>query len=102
MPSWVLASVRPLYAVWLNDLSSKPPESETMHALNAASPAPAEEADPLGAAELPASVPGACAQPARARAAGGARGPTRVRVFFTDGLLVQVSCERCTLKRSCG
>ena len=29
----VLASVRPLYEVWLNDLSSKPPESETMQAL---------------------------------------------------------------------
>src|SRR4051794_23556114 len=99
MPSWVLASVRPLYAVWLNDLSSKPPESETMHALNAASPAPPEEADPLGAAELPASVPGACAQPDRASAAEVARAPTRVRVFFTDGSPRSGSCERCTLKR---
>src|SRR3954451_7081434 len=61
-----------------------------MHALNAASLAPPEEADPLGAAEPPVSVPGACAQPARARAAEVARAPTRVRVFFTDGLLVQV------------
>src|SRR6478672_788281 len=32
-PRSVLASVRPLSEVWLNDLSSKPPESETSHAL---------------------------------------------------------------------
>src|ERR671920_1881935 len=46
MPSSVLASVRPLYEVWLNDLSSKPPESDTMQALNA-SPPPDEDALPL-------------------------------------------------------
>ena len=33
MPRSALASVRPLSEVWLNDLSSKPPESETSHAL---------------------------------------------------------------------
>src|SRR5689334_15504761 len=33
MPNWVAASVWPLSAVWLKPLSSKPPESETMHAL---------------------------------------------------------------------
>src|SRR6478672_13736180 len=32
-PRSVFASVRPLSEVWLNDLSSKPPESETSQAL---------------------------------------------------------------------
>src|SRR3954453_14175633 len=36
MPSPDAASVIPLYEVWLNDLSSNPPESDTMQALNPA------------------------------------------------------------------
>src|SRR3954469_19376210 len=70
MPSWVFASVSPLYEVWLNDLSSKPPESDTMQALNPAPP-PADVlelalAPAGGAAEVPPPVPGALAQPATA------------------------------------
>src|SRR5215212_4262492 len=68
MPSWVLASVSPLYEVWLNDLSSKPPESDTMQALNPAPPPADALALAGGAAEVSPPVPGALAQPATARA----------------------------------
>jgi hypothetical protein len=39
MPRSSLAATRPSCDVWLNDLSSKPPESETMQALKLAAPA---------------------------------------------------------------
>src|SRR4029450_2469016 len=84
MPSSVFASVKPLYDVWLNDLSSKPPESDTMQALKAAPPALAlgALAGALGAAEE-APVPGGSAQLVRVRAAVLIRAPARVRMFFT-------------------
>src|ERR687889_1376640 len=71
MPSSLAASVRPLYEVWLNDLSSKPPESDTMQALKsellALAPALALPLLlALGAADEP-PVPGASAQLARVR-----------------------------------
>jgi hypothetical protein len=68
----------------LNDLSSKPPESEIMQALKAAPAALALDAlaGALGAAEEP-PVPGASAQLVRVRAAALIRAPARVRVFFT-------------------
>src|SRR6187431_2740356 len=59
MPNSVLASVRPLYEVWLNPLSSKPPESETMQALKSPPDALALVL-PLGAADG-VLVPGAWA-----------------------------------------
>src|SRR5215210_5220710 len=65
------ASVRPLYEVWLNDLSSKPPESDTMQALKSELLAPPLALAlllllALGAADEP-PVPGAWAQLARVR-----------------------------------
>jgi hypothetical protein len=64
-------------------LSSKPPESETMQALNAAPEALAlgALAGALGAADEP--VPGAWAQLLSVRAAAHTRPLARVRVFFT-------------------
>jgi hypothetical protein len=68
----------------LNDLSSKPPESETMQALKAAPDALAlgALAGALGAADEP-PVPGAWAHPVRVKAAAHTRTPARVRVCFT-------------------
>src|SRR3712207_4720963 len=94
MPSWVLASVSPLYEVWLNDLSSNPPESETMHALNPAPPAEALVlALVVGAAEVPVPVPGASAQPANIRPAAltiAAAVVTFLRIYCLLGMNQQV------------
>src|SRR3954452_25457353 len=83
MPSSDAASAMPLYEVSLNDLSSNPPESETMQALN---PALLALALPLvlalGAAEEP-PVPGAWAQAARVRTTAALSAGPQNRDFFT-------------------
>src|SRR4029453_17169915 len=86
MPSSACASVKPLWEVWLNDLSLKPPSSETMQALK---PAPRAAGAPgLSAAGGDAPpVPGASAQLVRVRAAAQTNAPTSVRCFFTYCLL---------------
>src|SRR6476646_8481858 len=82
-PRSAFASVRPLSEVWLNDLSSKPPESDTSHALKSGwlSAGAALLVDSVGC-ELSALSDGRLPQPARTSAAM----PTIVAVravFFT-------------------
>ena len=89
MPNSVLASVRPLYEVWLNDLSSKPPESETMQALKPPPPHALALVLPLGAADG-VLVPGAWAQADRVRAAAPISAPARVIDLFTNCLLGKI------------
>ena len=79
-PSWATASVRPLWEVWLKDLSSKPPASETMQAVKSEAGAAAVEAPPAGADGAAVFAGGGVAQPASSRAA--AR-PEPMRDFFT-------------------
>src|SRR5690606_29019659 len=89
MPSSVLASVRPLYEVWLNDLSSKPPASDTMQALKSAAPAAGDEAVPSdgGAAVSAVPAPGGSAHPAIVSAITAASAGPNMRDFFTCCLL---------------
>src|SRR6478752_3607612 len=83
-PRSALASVRPLSEVWLNDLSSKPPESDTSHALKSGWLSAGAEllVDSVGCELLSVLSDGRLPQPARTSAAI----PTIVAVravFFT-------------------